>query len=99
MHRCLTPVNLISTAESLYLCYTDCNVVHVGVVHVRVVHAVVNNLIRAHYNIIMKTTEASGGKLPVHYLVTRCHLCVMVWCGHHDELTSLLQWFRWRGGQ
>ena len=45
---------IISTAEIVQLCYTNDDVV-----------LVVNNLIRAHYNIIMKTTVASGGKLPV----------------------------------
>ena len=35
---------------------------------------VVDNSIRAHYNVIMKTTVASGGKLPVPQLVTKC-LC------------------------
>ena len=56
---------IFSTAKS----YTDRNVVHVvHTVHVSVVHVVlvvVNNLIRALYNIIMKTTVTSGGKLPV----------------------------------
>ena len=71
--------SIFSTAESVHLCYTNhC----VGCV-------VVNNLIRAHYNIIMKTTVASDGKLPVPYLVTRCPLAVMVWCGHCDELSPL----------
>ena len=49
------------------LCYTNHNVVHIHVVHMCIEHvvlAVVNNLIRAHY-VIMKTTMASGGKLPV----------------------------------
>ena len=52
-------------AESVQLCYTNHNV-HVCIVHtVHVVVLVVNNLIRAHYNIIMKAIVASGGKLPV----------------------------------
>ena len=58
----------ISTAERFQLCYTNHNVVHVCIVHVHIAHVVlvvVNNLIRAHYNIIMKTTVASAGKLPV----------------------------------
>ena len=51
----------VSTAESVQLWYTNRNV------RVRIVHVVlvVNDLIRAHYNIIMKTTVESGGKLPV----------------------------------
>ena len=55
-----------------------------------VVLVVVNNLLRACPNIIKKTTVASGGKLPVPYLVTRCPPGAMVWCGHCDELTPLV---------
>ena len=59
----------ISSAESVQLCYTNRNAVRiVHVVHVCVVHVVfvvVNNLTRAHYSIMMKTTVVSGGKLPV----------------------------------
>ena len=50
---------IFSTGESIQLCYTNHNVAHVWFVYV-----VVNNLIRAYY-IIMKTTVASVGKLPV----------------------------------
>ena len=39
---------IISTAESVQLCYTNRDVVHVRVVHV----VVVISLIKAHYNII-----------------------------------------------
>ena len=87
----------ISIAESVQLCYTKRNIVCIRVVHIHVVHVVlvvVNNLIRGH-NIIMKTTVASGCKLPVPELVTRCPLDVTVCCGHHDELTPLVQWFGW----
>ena len=55
-----------STTESVQLCYTNHNVV--GIVHVCIVQVVlvmVDNLISAHYSIIIKTTVASGSKLPV----------------------------------
>ena len=68
--------------------YTNHNVVHVHVVHICIVHVVlvvVNNLIRAHYNIIMKATVASGGRLPIPSWLPDVPLGAMVWCGHHDE--------------
>ena len=69
----LPAVLIISTAESIQLCFTNCHVVHIHFVCiVHVVLVAVNNLIRAHYDIIMKTAVASGGKSQVTKLVTRC---------------------------
>ena len=73
----------ISAAERVQLCYNNRNVVCVA--HVVLV---VNNLIRAHYNIIMKTTVAFGGKLPLRWSPD-FPLGVTVWCDHCDELTPL----------
>ena len=63
---------------------------------VHIVLAVVNNLITAHYNIIMKTTVASSGMLPSSSLVGhQMAPLAQVWCGHHDEVAPLVQWFGW----
>ena len=76
-----------STAESIQLCYTDCNVVHIHAVHiVHVVLVEVNNLIRALYNRQQWHLVAS---LPLPWLVTRCPPWCDGWCGHQDELTPL----------
>ena len=63
--KVLVIIFIFSTAESIQLCYTSCNVVHVCIVYVLVVYVVLINLITTHYNIIMKMMVASGGKLPI----------------------------------
>ena len=65
--KCLVTVVLLLCLMSKIWPWNLSMITNHNVVHVHIVHAlaVVNNLIRSHHNIIMKTTVEFGGKLPV----------------------------------